>query len=79
MPFFLKSEVILINKKKFRNIKSYINAYLFIIPSFLFLGVFTYWPIIKSFLFSLTKYDISTPQATFIGFSNYIKMFISPL
>jgi len=57
-----------------KKIKTYISAYLFIIPSFLFLGVFTYWPIFRSFWYSLTRYNLSTPQPIFCGFSNYLKM-----
>ena len=59
--------------------KSYTTAYLFIIPSFLFLFIFTYWPVINSFLVSLMKYDISTPKPVFSGVENYKKMFSAPL
>lgn len=59
--------------------RNYFSAYLFIIPSFLFLFIFTYWPVIKSFLFSLMKFDISTAKPVFHGLVNYTKMFSSPL
>ena len=59
--------------------RGYILAYILVVPSFLFLSVFTYWPVANSFLVSLTRYDISTPKPVFQGVTNYLTMFGSAL
>ena len=65
--------------QKTAKLKEYLSAYLFILPAFIFLAIFTYYPILKSFWLSLFKYDLSTPRPIFSGFSNYYKMFNTPL
>lgn len=66
--------------RKAINLKKYLGAYLLILPSFIFLAIFTYYPILKSFWLSLFKYDLfSTPSPIFCNFSNYYNMFNTPL
>lgn len=48
--------------------------YLFVIPFFVIYLVFNFYPLIYSFLISLTEWDgFSTPK--FIGFANYVDLF----
>lgn len=45
-----------------------------ILPTFIFLGVFKYYPAIIAFFYSLTKWDgFSDPK--FIGLNNFVKLF----
>lgn len=47
---------------------------LMILPTFIFLGVFKYYPAITAFFYSLTKWDgFSDPK--FIGLDNFVKLF----
>lgn len=48
-------------------------AYLFIFPSFLAYIVFLVYPLIRTLIMSLSKYEVRS--FTFIGISNYIKLF----
>ena len=45
--------------------------WLFILPTFLFLTMFTYYPAVKAFYMSFTASNLAHPAATFIGFRNY--------
>jgi len=60
-------------KKSFReNIK----AYLFLLPSFIILGIFVFWPLGFSFVLSFFKWDFAHQKnPNFIGFRNYLKLF----
>ena len=60
-------------------LKKNIYPYLFILPAFVFLFVFTYWPLVNSFHLSLMRYDIAISQPIFNGVRNYVKMFSSSL
>lgn len=58
-------------KKKIKKLN--IKAYVYILPLAIILVSFYVIPIIMSFYFSFTKYNIMTP-AEFIGFENYQKL-----
>jgi raffinose/stachyose/melibiose transport system permease protein len=47
---------------------------LFLLPAFLMLGIFMYYPIMETFRYSLLRASSLGPE-TFIGFENYIKLF----
>jgi multiple sugar transport system permease protein len=49
-------------------------AYLFLLPWFIGLFALTLGPMINSFYYSLTKFDLMSPPA-YIGFDNYVTMF----
>lgn len=58
--------------------RQYFQAYLFIAPSALIMGVFLLWPVISSAKLSL--YESSQFGAsTFVGFGNYRAMFADPI
>ena len=50
-------------------------AYLFIAPSLAVILVFVVFPLVSSFVISLTDMDIFMKDTKFIGFGNYIKSF----
>ena len=55
------------------------RPYLYVLPAFFFLCVFTYYPFVKSIYLSLFRYNMSTPNKVFIGFSNYVAIFHDPV
>ncbi len=57
-----------INKKT----KASITAYMLILPAFIFLCLFTIYPVFNSFYNSLYRNNMSVRQAEFIGFQNYV-------
>src|SRR5215813_12640996 len=57
-----------------RQLRRDLHAYLFLMPWLIGLLVFTAYPMIASFYFSLTKYSILNPPR-WVGFENYAKMF----
>lgn len=63
------------NAKKRKPYRSQaILGLIMIVPTFIFLGVFKYYPAISAFFYSFTKWDgFSDPQ--FIGLQNFVKLF----
>ena len=58
-------------------LKKYMPGYLFILPSFLILLVFSVIPIFMTAFFSFTEYNIlQAPQM--IGLKNYLRMLKDP-
>ncbi|KUK83257.1 MAG: Binding-protein-dependent transport systems inner membrane component [Petrotoga mobilis] len=61
---------------KYRKVKESISAYLYLLPSFVVLGIFVFWPIFYSFYLSFFKWDFQNQDnPIFIGFQNYIELF----
>jgi sn-glycerol 3-phosphate transport system permease protein len=50
------------------------KAFLFILPTFLVLGVFVYFPIIESFRLSLNRVAPFGGKEIFVGFNNYVRL-----
>lgn len=55
------------------------KAYIYILPSFVFLALFTYYPVLKSIYLSFFKWDLATPKKVFTGLQGYEKVFSDPL
>lgn len=55
------------------------KPYFYLVPSLVFLGIFTYFPVLYSFYLSFFKRNVFTPQPVFTGFSNYLGVFDEPL
>jgi len=51
-----------------------IFAYVFILPAFILLGIFLFYPTIYSLILSLLNYNIISPP-TFVGLKNFQKVF----
>jgi len=49
-------------------------GYLFILPALLLYAIFFIYPFIGTFYFSLTNWNGVSPQKTFVGFNNYIRI-----
>jgi len=48
-----------------------LRPYLYILPTFFFLSIFTYWPILRTFYVSLFKWNLATPKREYVGLANY--------
>src|SRR5574344_2877701 len=53
--------------------------YLFLLPAFVLLVVFFFIPFFQTFILSFQDYSQSIYNPTFIGLSNYVKLFQSPI
>lgn len=62
------------NSRTQRRRRETLNAYLFVLPWILSLLVFTAYPVLASFYFSLTRYTVLNPPQ-FIGMENFTTMF----
>mgnify|MGYP001172726316 CR=1 FL=1 len=54
-----------------------ISAYLFLLPALLVYGLFAWYPIIKTAIFSFQKVSLNS-ESIWTGFSNYQRMMIDP-
>ena len=52
--------------------------YLFILPSFLFLVAFVFWPLLRALYLSLTKWAMIGPPPRFVGANNYLRLLDDP-
>jgi ABC-type sugar transport system permease subunit len=52
---------------------------LFLLPSFIFLSIFTYYPIFDALYLSFHRYDAFTKTPLFIGIQNYIEFLQDPI
>lgn len=69
-----KNEPVMSRSRKMRRLKENATGWFFISPVVIGVLVFTAYPMIMSFVYSLCNYDSITPME-FIGFQNYIDMF----
>ena len=51
--------------------KDNLNAYLFLLPALLLLGVFVFYPLLQLLFVSLNDWNILKDQMTFVGLKNY--------
>lgn len=56
-----------------------LRPYLYLLPTFLFLFVFTHYPILKTFYLSLFKWSMLSPKREFLGLGNYGQLWSAPL
>lgn len=54
-------------------------CYLFILPSLILAGLFTFYPMVMSWIFSLLDWSGFTQNATFVGLQNYVELVHDPL
>ncbi|WP_170885694.1 carbohydrate ABC transporter permease [Bacillus alkalicellulosilyticus] len=54
-----------------KQVKTNVYAWLLLLPSFVFLVLFTFWPIAKTFHLSLFQSDLATVEPFFIGLDNF--------
>jgi len=59
-----------------RKVREALLAYLFLVPSFLILGTFVFWPVAFSFVLSFFRWDFKNMRnPVFAGFENYREIF----
>lgn len=54
-------------------------AYIFLAPTLLVLGTFSFYPVFRAFVLSLYNWDMISPDKQFILFDNYKELFADPL
>lgn len=52
--------------------------FLLLLPGFFFLALFTYLPLLRSFIDSLHDFRIISEGSSFVGFDNYLRLFNDP-
>lgn len=55
------------------------SAYLYLLPSLVFLALFTYYPIGFSAYLSLFRWNVLNPEKVFVGLENYLHLWQEPL
>jgi multiple sugar transport system permease protein len=55
------------------------RAYMYLLPAFLVLGTFIFYPFIRAFFISFYRWDFINPVKTFVGLGNYVTVFHDPL
>lgn len=65
--------------RRSREFKAHVEFLLFLLPSLLFLVLFTYLPIVRSVVESLMSYDVGSRCNRFVGFMNYSDLFSDPV
>ncbi len=64
-------------RKRF-NVGNQVTAYLFLLPALLVFGLFAWYPIIKTIIFSFQKVSL-VGESTWVGLSNFQRMLADPL
>lgn len=67
-----KSQIRLKNERKERRL-----AYLLLLPAILAFAVFMFWPVIYTLYLSFFKWNMISPEKTFVGIKNYVNVFNS--
>lgn len=63
---------------RLKNRRSDYVAYLYLLPSFIVLGIFIFLPAITTFTMSLTRTAPFGPQSIFVGLDNYTRLLTDP-
>ncbi len=59
--------------------KDTLEAYLYLLPSFLVLGMFSFYPVVKSVYMSFFDWSLLRSQQYFVGVENYEKIITDPV
>ena len=62
----------------FRTKNTIISA-AFILPSFLMLCIFMFYPLIRTIYLSFFNWNLISPNKRFVGLNNYINLFKDPI
>ncbi|MDP4152450.1 MAG: sugar ABC transporter permease [Bacillota bacterium] len=66
-----------IPRKKPKPLHKVLEPYLFLLPVFVFIIMFSYYPFVKTIAYSLSRVDVRGNIREFIGFENYLNVFKS--
>lgn len=64
---------------RFRNWRTNVFAWLLLLPSLIFLVLFTFYPVAKTLRLSLFRADLATPEPVFQGMENYRQLLHDPV
>jgi hypothetical protein len=65
--------------KTWQRALSVARPYLYLLPTFFFLFIFTHYPILKTFYMGLFKWNLATPKKQFVGLANYAQAWSAPV
>jgi len=74
-----RAGAVAVARPRARQVLSLARPYLYLLPTFLFLAVFTHYPILKTFYLSLFRWNLATPRKEFVGLRNYLQAWSTPL
>ncbi|MDR7316418.1 sugar ABC transporter permease [Brevibacillus nitrificans] len=55
------------------------TGYLYVLPCFLMILIFIYFPIVQNIEFSLFEWSAFSPERTFVGLAQYVQLFHDPI
>ncbi|MFJ9499712.1 MULTISPECIES: carbohydrate ABC transporter permease [Brevibacillus] len=55
------------------------TGYLYVLPCFLMILIFIYFPIVQNIEFSLFEWSAFSPERTFVGLTQYVQLFHDPI
>src|SRR5690606_28804553 len=56
----------------------WLGPYLLLLPAFVFIAVFVFWPVIYSVYLSLQDWRLGFGSSRFVGVRNYVRLFSAP-
>ena len=54
------------------------KPYLYLLPALLFLGLFVYWPLVQVTILSFFRWNLVSPNRTFVGLDNFASLLTGP-
>ena len=54
------------------------QPYLYLLPALLFLGLFIYWPLVQVTILSFFRWNLISPNGTFVGLDNFASLLTDP-
>jgi ABC-type sugar transport system permease subunit len=54
------------------------KPYLYLLPALLFLGLFIYWPLVQVTILSFFRWNLISPNGTFVGLDNFASLLTDP-
>ena len=58
-----------------RQKKQNLQAFLFVIPALIILGLFVFYPLVKNVIYSFQSFGLSDVEKEWVGLENYRKLF----
>lgn len=62
-------------RQRTRSDRFSVAPYLYIFPALFFLGLFIYWPIVRTVYLSVLQWNLLSPVRTYVGLQNYRELF----
>jgi ABC-type sugar transport system permease subunit len=66
------------NRTSRRYWKGAAKPYLYLLPALLFLGLFIYWPLVQVTILSFFRWNLISPNRTFVGLDNFASLLTDP-